>query len=390
MPLMQEVFMPAIVLTIAARQDKTRNPPGYHPHDRCLSIYLRLSEKVPMMIALPRLLILASFAALAVLLFAPIGAQARTCQVVSAPPFGTVTLDIVDKNNAGLIQKTTTGIKYRCTSDVPFTDVRLCAYIKVSDPKQNSSDDHTYYQIKDSDSRLAWQLADPFDRRYAHDGRGRLSTGGIKLHVVGGGTTKEIINNDPEPFPLIYLNRQLQDRVRPGTYIGTYQLVTRYLFNAGNARCEAGLSITNITGTIITPFTLTTIVPPSCVLENPMEINFGNVGASDAMKEPTARGSVDIRCTYETPYNIKIDDGQNSSNGQRRMKSADGKNFIPYLLCKDSSCSTLFSTNVSIFNGRGGPVNTVASVPIHAKLLPLADKPAAGAYQDTVVVTVTY
>ena len=327
----------------------------------------------------PLLLVLAIFGAMA---FTATEAEAQTCTVTDISNFGTTTVDII----ANGVSSATGQVSYNCTSRSAFTDVRLCAYVRATGT-QVGPNDYAFYQTRDADSRLAWQMTEQFDRRYARDGGGSLSTGGIKLYVVGGGTTTNI--NGTNTLTLTYLDRQQQDRVRPGTYTNSYQLITKYLFNAGNASCEAGLA--NPTGTLTNTFTVTSIVPTKCQFENFQDIDFGNWGSVTAAQASAtgvrAFGNIGVRCTYQTPYSITIGDGTNANAGVRRMKS--GSNFLSYLLFQPG-CNTAWTT-ASPLAGTGTIVSALNNHQVCAQLTtPLAVAPAAGTYTDTVVVTVTF
>ncbi|SDP80198.1 Spore Coat Protein U domain-containing protein [Phyllobacterium sp. OV277] len=71
------------------------------------------------------------------------------------------------------------------------------------------------------------------------------------------------------------------------------------------------------------------------------------------------------------------------------MKSADGKNFVPYELCSDRGCKTVWTTP-PIQIAQGKPTHDAVTTPIYAKIPKLAAAPPAGVYRDTVIYTVTY
>ncbi|QND52796.1 spore coat protein U domain-containing protein [Phyllobacterium sp. 628] len=131
---------------------------------------------------------------------------------------------------------------------------------------------------------------------------------------------------------------------------------------------------------------MTTIVSTKCQFENFGNIDFGTVGALSSAKVK-ATGNIGVRCTYETPYKITINDGQNASNGVRRMKGE--KSFLPYELFQQD-CKTSW-TNASPLSGKGTTVNTINNHPVCAKIVaPLATAPDSGTYTDTVIATITF
>jgi spore coat protein U-like protein len=333
---------------------------------------------------LPRLILLALSTVTAMLLAA--GAQAQTCSVTTPPSFGSVTVDIVPNTGAtvGNVE-----IRYRCTRAASFTSVRLCAYIRAAG-NQIGPSDYTYYQTKDTDSRLAWQMKENWGRLYARDGGGSVSTGGVLLYFGNSpGSASGTDISGSNMLTLTYLDRQQQDRVRSGTYTDSYQLVTKYLFNPGSASCEGGLS--NPNGTIVTNFTLTAVVPKNCQFENFQDVDFGSWGSVTAAQASSTGvrqfGNVGIRCTYQTPYSITIGDGQNVSGGTRRMRK--GTDYLAYALFQPG-CNIAWTT-VSPLAGTGTTVNLINNHQVCAQLAtPLAVAPAAGTYADLVVVTATF
>jgi spore coat protein U-like protein len=329
---------------------------------------------------LSRLLLLALSAVVVTLLAA--GAQAQTCKVGSISSLGTTTVDIVP--NAGA--KASGTVQYICDSPRPVTGFRICAYIRAAG-NQIGPDDYTYYQTRDTDSRLAWEMKDGFNRRFARDGGGSRSTGGILLTITGGGTGTHW--DSKAELNLTYLDRQQQDRVRPGTYTDTYQLVSQYLVSPGNASCEAGLSST--TGTMVTSFTVTSTVLKNCQFENFQDVDFGSWGSVAATRASSTGvrqfGNVGIRCTYQTPYSITIGDGQNVSGGTRRMR--EGTDYLAYALFQPG-CNLAWTT-ASPLAGTGTIVSAINNHQVCGQLTtPLAVAPAAGTYTDLVVVTATF
>lgn len=318
----------------------------------------------------------------AVVLLPMAGASAQTCSVTSMSDFGSTTVNIVPNATA-----TASGqVTYRCTSLVPFSSVRICAYIRTTSVNQ-VRDAYSYYQTKDIDSRLAWEARENYGRLYARDGGGSVSTGGIRMFFSGGtGLGTDVSGQNT--ITLTYLTRQLQDRVRSGIYSGSsYQLVSQYKFNTTQA-CETGL--TGLTGTIVTPFTVTANVPVACQFENFTDVDFGSRGSvtlANSSSTVRAFGNVGVRCTYQTPYSITIANGLNYAGGTRRVRS--GSNYIGYTLFQPG-CSVPWTTTSAV-TGTGATVNLLTNHQVCGQVTtPVSVAPAAGTYVDTVVVTVTF
>lgn len=346
------------------------------------------------MLRLPRLLLLAPLAALA-LLFAPAGAQAQTCTVTEMTNFGTTTLDVVPNGTW-----TATGrVSYNCRRATPFTSVRVCAYIKaVDETSEDQNSDYTFYVTQagstGSDrSQLAWQMQENFGRRYARDGGGSVSTGGILMYFGNSpGSASGTNINGTNTLTLTYLDRQQQDRVRPGSYSRSYRLISKYLFNPGSATCEGGLA--NPSGTVSTNFTVGASVLKTCQLDNGPtlpEMDFGKVGsvaaAQAAAKSIRATAPIEVRCTYKTDYKLTAGNGQNFAGGTRRMRK--GSDVLAYGLFQPG-CATPWDSTTPI----AGVGTVVKSTNTHlvcgVLTTPVAIAPTDGTYTDTVVVNLEF
>ncbi|MFX3947837.1 spore coat protein U domain-containing protein, partial [Streptococcus suis] len=85
--------------------------------------------------------------------------------------------------------------------------------------------------------------------------------------------------------------------------------------------------------------------------------------------------NIDVRCTYETPYTLDLDNGKNFDGGTRRMKNGD--NFLAYQLFNKTASGE--SSSWSKLSGIGNTVNTVNKHTVEGQLTtPTAIAPAAG------------
>ena len=137
-------------------------------------------------------------------------------------------------------------------------------------------------------------------------------------------------------------------------------------------------------------------ITASCTI-NVATLNFGGGVAGTALVAGVTNGSttVSTTCTNGSPYSIGMDNGANASSGQRRMKN--GANFINYNLYTDSgyadpwttaSSSTTCTSALSCALGTG--TGSAQSTTIYGQIPTVAVAPAAGAYSDTVSMTITY
>lgn len=352
-------------------------------------------QKVTTMFISLRPWLLAFSTVVAVMMLSATGAKAQTCTVVTAPSFGTM---IVDPVSSGTISASSSSkITFNCSSNVPFSKVQICFYIGVT-PDQAGATDFAFNMRQPSSSgsdgsRLAWQIVNDATAKtpLKRDGTGDIGTGGFVLYEPSGAKATHLLGG-LKSITISFPNRQLQDRVRPGIYTGTFQLVSKYMFNPGNARCTSGLPTTN--GTVRTPITLTARVLPACQFENFSDVDFGSQGSVQAANARIAgiiskTGNIGVRCTYATPYKISIGDGNNANAGIRRMKN--GNNYLAYQLFQPD-CKTVWSTTPALtLSGVGNTVNALNNHLVCAQLTtPVAVAPVAGTYSDTVIATITF
>ncbi|HHK8213172.1 TPA: spore coat protein U domain-containing protein, partial [Serratia marcescens] len=98
-------------------------------------------------------------------------------------------------------------------------------------------------------------------------------------------------------------------------------------------------------------------------------------------------GTLGLNCTTGTNYTVALDNGLNASGSQRRMASSVPA-YISYNLYQDSAHAVPWNSTTGVLTGTG----TGSAVPLIVYgLVPAAGTtPAAGAYSDTVTMTVTW
>ncbi len=187
--------------------------------------------------------------------------------------------------------------------------------------------------------------------------------------------------------------------IPPGTYTDTYSSSAQALVNPdGNpstysvAETCTGTSGANWFNTL--SFTVSVTLQASCTM-SVTAMNFGSASAP-ILSNVTATATIAATCTSTTPYSIGLDNGQNASGSQRRMKSSSG-NYLNYGLYIDSGhtepWSTASSTTVCTNGANTCVLNTGTgsnqNITIYGQVPPQSS-PTVGTYNDTVVVTLTY
>jgi spore coat protein U-like protein len=156
----------------------------------------------------------------------------------------------------------------------------------------------------------------------------------------------------------------------------------------GGASAQAGTANANLTVQIT--------ITASCTI-NAATLDFGsNPGTNLISANVDTSTTVSVTCTNAAPYSIGMDNGAHVTGSQRRMLNG-ASNFLNYNLYTDAArlnawttasssttCTTANSCALGTGNGSAQSVNIYGRVPI------VATAPTAGAYTDTVVMTITY
>ncbi|NNC58535.1 MAG: spore coat protein U domain-containing protein [Erythrobacter sp.] len=119
-------------------------------------------------------------------------------------------------------------------------------------------------------------------------------------------------------------------------------------------------------------------------------MNFGpitDVGAANV--DTTA--TLTLACTANASYEIQLDNGANPVAGQRRLANAAKSEFLNYDIYKDISRSSRWGSTIGADTVAGkATVLGTASVTAYGRIPSGVAKVSAGAYTDTVTVTVNF
>jgi spore coat protein U-like protein len=150
------------------------------------------------------------------------------------------------------------------------------------------------------------------------------------------------------------------------------------------------LAIPNLLGTCLTSglqpvsFSVQALIENECdVTADPL--NFGNHGVLTANVDAAA--DIHVTCTPGASYTVSLGNGQNGPS-QTARKMANGTSMISYGLYSDPSRSVVLGSDVgATLSGTG--TGSAETITVYGRVPPQST-PAAGTYQDTVVVNVTY
>jgi spore coat protein U-like protein len=141
--------------------------------------------------------------------------------------------------------------------------------------------------------------------------------------------------------------------------------------------------------TITSTFQVKIAITSTCIFSTgaASDLDFGTQGVLSTNLSQTS--TIMVQCTNTTPYNIGLNGGSVANNvAARQMKSAAG-GLVNYALYQDAAHTTNWGNTIGTDTlsavATGSPVtHTVYG------MVPAQTTPAAGAYADTITVTVTY
>ena len=124
-------------------------------------------------------------------------------------------------------------------------------------------------------------------------------------------------------------------------------------------------------------------------------LNFGSASTLPSNLNSTA--TVTVQATNTTPYSIGLNNGANASGSQRRVRLGATANFLNYNLYTNSGRTQAWTTTTLAGSCSGGAGHCVLgtgtgsaqNVTVYGRVPPQSIT-AAGAFTDTVVVTVTF
>lgn len=143
-----------------------------------------------------------------------------------------------------------------------------------------------------------------------------------------------------------------------------------------------------LAGTATTQMPVTAQVLENCtVVSSPM--NFGpitEVGAANV----DASATLTLSCTLNAGYEIQLNDGENALNGQRRLTNVTGLEFINYDIFQDTARSKRWGSTLNTDTVEGTSTTGLTTVTAYGRIPAGVQKVSAGAYSDTVTVTVNF
>ena len=186
--------------------------------------------------------------------------------------------------------------------------------------------------------------------------------------------------------------------VPAGTAAGNYQaqggsLVLQYAWNNASPPSDCFQSAGGGVGAASVGYSgSTATVSNSCTvaLSRPQDLDFGSHASLPVPVLSTT--AISLACPNNLSWKIGLNNGVNASDTQRRMKNAAG-NYIPYELYRDSARSLRWGNDVTggtdTVSGSGSAQTNPTVLTVYGRV-PAQGSVAAGAYVDTITVTLSY
>lgn len=134
-------------------------------------------------------------------------------------------------------------------------------------------------------------------------------------------------------------------------------------------------------------FQVTATVVASCDVDA-ADLGFGNYDPVSATPQD-ATGSMVVRCTNGTGYTIAMNAGAGSGATVASRHMTSGGNALTYSLYRDAARNTVWGENTGVNTVAGTGNGAAQNLTIYARI-PAQQTAPAGAYTDTVTVTLTY
>ncbi|WP_412524006.1 spore coat U domain-containing protein [Brenneria populi] len=178
----------------------------------------------------------------------------------------------------------------------------------------------------------------------------------------------------------IYVRTSIGNNVPAGTYTDTVTIQWDY------SLCALGLLGICIydTGTLTSTLNLSMTITNDCQITSAPDVNFGS--AALPADFPTVGNSLGVNCTNQGAYTVKLTSSHPDDAGWRRMTATVGgaAYYLQYQLYHTDN--TAWTENAD-YAGTGAGVTQ--SIPYTARINASQANQPAGAYSDTVTITVT-
>jgi len=139
--------------------------------------------------------------------------------------------------------------------------------------------------------------------------------------------------------------------------------------------------------TVTTTFNVSTDVQTACGVAA-LPLNFGAYSGTAAS---TATTDITVKCNNLTAYNVGLDAGTSTGATvtSRKMTGPPGATGLPYFLYSDAAMTKNWGNTVGTDTVPGTGNGSAQALVVYGQI-PAGEGNRAGAYSDTITVTVTY
>lgn len=129
-------------------------------------------------------------------------------------------------------------------------------------------------------------------------------------------------------------------------------------------------------------------IQAECKIQTASDLDFGTKGVLDANADQTS--TIGVQCTSGQTYNVGLSagGGAGATTAVRKM-TGPASATINYGLYRDTNHSQSWGTTIGTDTVSGTGNGDVQNITVYGRVPPQVT-PAAGAYTDTVAITVTY
>ncbi|MGY4289602.1 spore coat protein U-like protein [Bradyrhizobium sp. LM2.7] len=135
-------------------------------------------------------------------------------------------------------------------------------------------------------------------------------------------------------------------------------------------------------------FNVTITIQSNCVVQSATDLAFGSQGVITANID--AQSTISVQCTNTTPYTIGINvgNGAGATVASRKM-TGPAAATVNYSVYRDAARTLVWGTTIGTDTIAGTGNGSTQPLTVYGRVPPQTT-PAAGAYSDTLTVTVTY
>lgn len=126
-------------------------------------------------------------------------------------------------------------------------------------------------------------------------------------------------------------------------------------------------------------------IEEQCTLGTISNVNFGSHGILATNVD--AAGAIEVTCTAGTDYSLNLNEGLGSGATEAARLMTAGGATITYSLYQDTGRALLWGSSTDALAGVG--TGSAETLNVYGRVPPQST-PAAGIYNDTVTVTLTY